>query len=335
MASSLPDYSYPPLLISTTRDGVIAEVEGPGPGQETRPERETGPTELGAEHAAAGTPVVIDVTKPASPADRAVYLAALQQYYGDSKLAQKSHPVAKPPIFNSPAISLLQKSSLPPATTESVRAASVGVANVAAAPHVPDVQAVLAPPAPTKLIAPPPTHEPVSGFRDFVVTGALPQFAFRGSHRLKLHLDGTHVANLSVLSRLDPARCANCEGRIASGRTHVRGVMTLPHAHVVGLLEKHGLNREDASDEEVIELLKKHISAQIVNPVGTVLAEAAHGPSADAPEGHPVFKAEDHPVLQLHSSRVFLSAPHHRQPRIHEGWIHHGAVLKDQWQFSH
>lgn len=182
----------------------------------------------------------------------------------------------------------------------------------------------------------PDTHQKVDGFRDFVVTGDVPQFAFKGSHRLNLHLDGAHVDDISVFSRLDPTRCQNCVSRIASGNTRVRGVMTLPHAHVVQLLEKHGLNTADTTDDQVIDLLKKHISAHIVTPVGTKLAEASHGLSdTPLPEGHTEFKEEDHPVLHLHSSRVFMAAPHHHAPHLHEGWVHHGAVLQGQWRFAH
>ncbi|KAF7795791.1 hypothetical protein EIP86_006958 [Pleurotus ostreatoroseus] len=327
-------YCYPPMNIT---------FNGPSLGGPTQPRE--GP-EVPAGSGSGSSQVVIDVTKPATAEQRAQYLAALQQFYGDATLAQASRPLAKPALFNSPAVSFLQTSALAAVQSQPVRTAPAGVANAAAAPHIdavkaaPHVDAIKAAPpaapatAPRPPLLPPPTHQPLVGFRDFVVTGALPQFAFRGSHRLALHLDGLHVANLSVLSRLDPARCANCQGRVAAGRTHVRGVMALPHAHVVRLLEKHGLNREDAGEDEVVGLLKRHISAQIVTPVGTVLAEATHEASVAVPEGGAVFKAEDHPVLHLHSSRVFVATPQHRQPRVHEGWVHHGAVLKDQWKFS-
>ena len=195
------------------------------------------------------------------------------------------------------------------------------------------------PPGSVPPVAPTPeTHQAVDGFRDFAVTADVPQFAFRGSHRLELHLDGTRVDDVSVLNRLNPAKCENCVSRMERGgaSARVRGVMTLPHAHVVRLLEKHGKNTAETTDEEVVELLKEHLSAHIVNPVGGKLAEAAQGLcKKPMPSGHPVFKEEDHPTLTLHSSRLMLAAPRCHEPHLHQGWIHHGDVLKGEWRFAH
>ena len=179
----------------------------------------------------------------------------------------------------------------------------------------------------------PDTYQPVDGFRDFVVTGELPQFAFTGSHRLVLLLDGAPVDDISVLSRIDPSTCENCQASIAAGNATVRGVMTLPHAQVVNVLEKNKKNTPDITDDEVIDVLKKHISAQIVTPSGAKLAEASDGLSqTPAPLGHKVLEEARQPVLELHSSRVFMAAPGTHEPRLHEEWVHHGTVLQGEWR---
>ncbi len=181
----------------------------------------------------------------------------------------------------------------------------------------------------------PDTHQVVDGYRDFVIVVLLSQYAFRGSHRLELFLDGVLVGNVSVFSRINPANCEACVARIASGDAKTRGIITIPHALVVQVLEKYGLNKETTTDEEIVALLKKHIVAKIVNPIGSALAHASHGHVTASPGSHlPELKEEHRPNLRFHSTRVLVSAPGGTAPPQSVGWIDHGEVLGGEWRHA-
>ena len=86
----------------------------------------------------------------------------------------------------------------------------------------------------------------VKGFRQFIVMGALPQYAFPGSHSLELYAtlgeDHYFVNDISVLSRLFPAGCENCLTN-EQARITVRGAMYVPHGLVVEILQLAGANK--------------------------------------------------------------------------------------------
>lgn len=178
----------------------------------------------------------------------------------------------------------------------------------------------------------PATHKPVHGMRDFVVVGHVPQFAFKGSHRLELYLDGKFINDISVFSRADPERCENCARRIASGNAHVRGAMGLPHAYVVQVLEKEGKNLEDTTDDEVVDALKTHLSARIVRPDGSPLAAHVPASAAVADEGLQKrgMSPDSCPTLHLCSARI-LESHDAATPVERADWRHHGAVLNEHW----
>lgn len=181
----------------------------------------------------------------------------------------------------------------------------------------------------------PETYTPVEGYRDFVVVGFLQQFAFRGSHRLQLYLDGVWVNEISVFSRMLPERCQNCAGRIASGNAFVRGAMGLPYAVVVQALEKEGKNAEETTDEEVIEVLKRRLSAKIVAPNGTLLAEHAAPSQADGGEvsAQGLMARKDTPAFYLSSARL-LESDDRKLPSEFFDWQDHGSVLDVSWRLA-
>lgn len=249
--------------------------------------------------------VVIDVTKPCSLKQRIWYRSALRLRYLFPNLEQlRRLRSPRPPIFKAPPS--LSSAAAPEGLEDAIQELED-----ATPPFGDDV-------------------ELPEGYRTFVVAGEVPHFKFPGSYHLRLYLDGNHVDDISVLNRLHPENCPNCVARMASGNALVKGVMTLPHEHVVGLLDKHGKNNENTTDAEVIELLKNSLTAHVVTPIGTKLAEAARGLSR-TPMDHSLEEWKDHPSLSLHSSHVYLATSDH-EVLSHGDWAHHGTVLRGEWR---
>lgn len=292
---TLADYSYPPEEL-----WVPIFKRSPGKGW--------GPYQLRM----IWKKVVIDVTKPSSLTQRKMYRSALRLRYLFPNLQQlRLLPSPRPPIFKTPYPPSEASEGLEDAIQSLEDATSPGDAT-------------------------PPLGEDVElpdGFRRFVVTGEVPQFKFHGSYHLRLYLDGKHVDDISVLNRLHPANCPNCVARMASGTASVKGVMSLPHEHVVGLLNKHGKNNENTTDDEVVELLKNNLTAHVVTPVGTKLAEAAQGLSRTPMDDSSKEWSDHYPTLSLHSSNVYLATPDH-EVLSQEDWAHHGTVLHGEWRYA-
>jgi hypothetical protein len=148
----------------------------------------------------------------------------------------------------------------------------------------------------------------VKGFRQFIVMGALPQYAFPGSHSLELYAtlgqDNYFVNDISVLSRLFPAECENCLTNQQS-RITVRGAMYIPHGLVVEILQSAGANDKTTSEASVIQAISERLHMRIVTPAGDLLAEAKHrlmtGPGTEARVQLP---NEKRPTVRIYSAMV-------------------------------
>ena len=212
----------------------------------------------------------------------------------------------------------------------------------------------------TRQSAVPATHVLVEGVREFTIVVTLPQFAFRGSHRLELYLDQVLVGEVSVFSRLQPDKFKNCVGRIAAGHATVRGVIRLPHDIVLNVLERSSLNKPDTSDDVVAQVIKDHLVAKIFRPNKTELAWAepkgltgdvstsnhrrmmystvdgprlVHSPIEVSSIRSPVLEQNRSPTLELHSALLYVSR-NRMLPMIFDDWKSHGTVLENEWAHS-
>ena len=204
----------------------------------------------------------------------------------------------------------------------------------------------------------------VDGTRDFVVVVTLPQFGFRGSHRLELYLDGVYVGDVSVFSRTKPEKCKNCASNIASGTAVVRGVVGLPHDVVVQVLEKAGANTDTTTEEEIAQILKDNLVGRIVRPDRTLLAHGESGfVSGTGPNDqtqwinqhsvgglgtyalrqsrqtiavahYPILPDKNEPTLEIHSARVVVSEDEFVPP-VRTDVISHGVALGGEWRRWH
>ena len=203
----------------------------------------------------------------------------------------------------------------------------------------------------------PATHVPLEGVRDFTVVVTLPQFAFRGSHRLELYLDEVYVGNVSVFSRLEPEKCQNCVGRIAEGNPSVSGVIRLPHDIVLHLLEKNDANKTETTDEEVLQVIKANLFARIVRPDKTQIAIAHERLRTGRPPSEgtrrflytateasrlvrdpvdisaiktPPLDENRSPTMEIHSARILISRDQ-MLPPMRDDYQSHGEVLEEEW----
>lgn len=188
------------------------------------------------------------------------------------------------------------------------------------------------PPSPSDVI-PPGIYTSLAGYRDFIILASLPQYAFSGSHRLVLSISTQIINELSVFSRLNPEKCANCAGRIAAGTAFVRGAMGIPHAAVVYVLEREGCNKGDVDEEAVVKAIGKYLSARIVAADGTLLAVHASDASEGGAARRAALTADQRPSLELVSSRVAVSrrTTDTLEPDLPFDWRDHGAVLTEDW----
>ena len=206
----------------------------------------------------------------------------------------------------------------------------------------------------------PENYKHVSGLRDFVVVATLPQFAHRGSHRLELYLDKVYVGDVSVFSRLEPEKCENCVGRLAIGTPIVRGVITLPPAVVLQVLQKNRMNHARTSEGDIVEVLHQNLVSRIVRPNNSVIAHAEYGfvtgpglpsddtdwfnftpPARDQPrflatnpvairgQRYPPLEEKHQPTLELHSAALYVGD---QAPPARVDWKHHSTVLRGEWR---
>jgi tyrosinase len=140
-------------------------------------------------------------------------------------------------------------------------------------------------PASLRAAESPKGYAAIANFRQFFIDVAMPPSAFAGSHRLGLEvaLGGVRVplGSVSVLSRLDPGRCANCVQR-GLEPTPVRGRIMLPAAVALALVDKpappagagHMIPHTAPSDGPDLRGFKASFSAQIATPGSARLASA-------------------------------------------------------------
>ncbi|KAG8738890.1 hypothetical protein FRC10_006407 [Ceratobasidium sp. 414] len=86
----------------------------------------------------------------------------------------------------------------------------------------------------------PKTAKKVKGYRQFVVTASLSPSYHNGSYSLnvvmQINQKSIYVGSIAVLGRGKSASCGNCQARRVAN-TRVRGVLLVPHEHVVGVIE--------------------------------------------------------------------------------------------------
>lgn len=182
----------------------------------------------------------MQVDKPFDLAKQADYISALQKYWSpDLDFAKRKLPVLHAPIFSNPVES----------DDPTVRGDDI-----------------------------PDGYETFDKYKLFVVAVTISEHAYQGSFHVELRprgVPGVVVNKVSFLRRGSPANCAACREREASGSL-VRSTMILNSADIASVIHDKGLNREDAGDEEIVQLLKDTFEAKIVAPDGTVLAETQH-----------------------------------------------------------
>ncbi|KAG6379515.1 common central domain of tyrosinase-domain-containing protein [Boletus reticuloceps] len=172
--------------------------------------------------------------------------------------------------------------------------------------------------------------------RQFVITGALPEFAFPGSHRLELFMlpkdgqqtGGQVVNSISVLSRADPDRCAACKDRRAAG-SQIRGNMYLDPRIMLYLLSRLPPDQRAAITEldHLAVLIQGSLGVRLVKPDGTRLA------AADPPAGthHTPLEEAKAPKLTLHSHVIQLK-PDAAAVKIGDHTTHGTFREKDSWR---
>ena len=228
------------------------------------------------------------------PAKQAEYVSALQKYWSpDLDFSERTLPVLHAPVFyTSPGESGSRFSTL-----------------LRSIPH---------------------RYETYEKYKLFVIVVTISEHAFNGSFHVELRDRSTPNAvinKVSFLRRSSTANCAACVQREASGSL-VRSTMILDSSSIKTLLSDKGLNREDASNDKIIELFENSFEARVVAPDGTVLAESRPG-LAREPSCKRLEKGVPH--LAFYSA----SAAH---PKGNPGgdvkffdWIHHTSLLQDDW----
>ncbi|KAL4246233.1 hypothetical protein ABKN59_009367 [Abortiporus biennis] len=183
-------------------------------------------------------------------------------------------------------------------------------------------------------------YEVARGIREFYVIGTLSQYMLRMSYHLELYLDGAHVNEMSVFNRMVPERCGKCTNREnQEGGARVRVSMRLPHSIVHQVLLKYGKDDETTSDEEVIEVLKEHLTARIVAPDRTLLvgSERYHLalPHLPVPNGT-LIALDKSPVLELTSAQILHPKDEEAQlPILHGAIAEHGIIETGRWRLVH
>ena len=150
----------------------------------------------------------------------------------------------------------------------------------------------------------------VQNYCEFAVVVELREHAYNGPYTLKLYhqLDKNDPASpkvflgrVDVFTRPDHSACAGCSRRRAAG-TIVRGTIFIDISVVDRIAEKHDLNREDATVEELIDKVKESLIAELTNPRGERLA-AAEG-EADVLTGGRTVRREPPARLTLLTSQI-------------------------------
>ena len=197
-----------------------------------------------------GTKVQVDL--PFDQSKQASYLSALQKYWSRGELdffqrrSDDDLPIIRAPIFH-------QARSLP--------------GNV---PGVP-------------LGGIPEGCESVSKYKIFVIVITVSEHAYNGSFSIELRpcaAPNVVINKVSFLRRGSPENCAACVGRQAS-HSLVRSSMVLKSSDIQSLISGAGLDRPDATDAEIINLLKNSFEARVVGCDGKLIAQSRQGLSQE------------------------------------------------------
>lgn len=124
-------------------------------------------------------------------------------------------------------------------------------------------------------------------YRQFSVIVTYDKFAFKLSHSIEIFLpkedqtpgkpeqSETIVASVTCLKRSDPFRCANCVGQQQAGRLHA-GHMVINPVILTYLLERHGINEANTTEDQIVNVLRGSLRSRAVDPGRRVLAEGSH-----------------------------------------------------------
>lgn len=177
------------------------------------------------------------------------------------------------------------------------------------------------------------------GYRYFTVIVKANEWAFDLSHSIELFIPGkarpelwgvepdAPVGGVYILKRGDTGHCANCVRRQES-KELVAGQIVLDNVLVVGLLQRKDRYNEEASEDEIVELLKTSFSVRVLDGGRRVLA-AGRLVGEDAPtSGEPILAGDTRipEMTLLSASRHFSSDTDSPGPIHYRDWQDHGDL---------
>ncbi|KAL0948486.1 hypothetical protein HGRIS_011054 [Hohenbuehelia grisea] len=139
------------------------------------------------------------------------------------------------------------------------------------------------------------------------------------------------IGSVAVLGRAEVEgrqACAACRARESAGH-RVNGIVAIPTSSVAQLLVADDVNRDDTEDALVIDDIKGHLSARLTWPGGATFAIPVG--AAGAAEGT-ALPAEDPPEVELWSASVSHPDGHENGPFEHYDWKQH-SVMFEKWEF--
>ncbi|KIY46442.1 Di-copper centre-containing protein, partial [Fistulina hepatica ATCC 64428] len=171
---------------------------------------------------------------------------------------------------------------------------------------------------------------------DHIVIGVqTPEFAFNGPYSVQVHYkafntEDIYVGSISVFARQHKTNCAACRRRRA-GDSSIHGLIPVPSSIIEDVIEGAGLDvaslGADKAVGEIMEKLKKHLTAVIVDSNGKELGSAKGSTRQVA--AHEALDTNFTPIITLASSSI-QEAPRDgtNHPVKWANWVSHGEIFQ-------
>ncbi|KAG8690094.1 hypothetical protein FRC11_013883 [Ceratobasidium sp. 423] len=157
-------------------------------------------------------------------------------------------------------------------------------------------------------------YKRIPNYREFIITVSLDPTLIKGSHVLVISVKPSslsgptlpdqsyEIGRVAVFSRGSSETCGNCQAQQAA-RVRVHGVAPVPHWIIAGIVQAQGLNRANATDDELIRAIYLSLVPELYLPDGTLHSKLQGGTPTDSES---VLSGDALPHLELWSSDVYL-----------------------------
>ena len=152
-------------------------------------------------------------------------------------------------------------------------------------------------------------HEPVQGYRHFIIRVQVLEHAFNTSYSLEFVYTSSKgevqsVGSVTVLGKGDATtQCAGCIGR-RNEQSKIKGVIQVPTHIIADIICKEGANNSNVTTDVCIDAVKKNIRAKMITAAGHEIAVAS--PTSGAGGGAEVkgLRREAIPEIEFASANV-------------------------------